>query len=121
MRLSFVLAVVAALTVSISAMPSVADTSISASGANTEDDGPVFCLKNSDCFGCTEANLMSSLNLHLGFNHMTHQCDSERRWPNIQFNSILSAGLRTLSRIIHLHDTINAICLFYENQTSYYY
>lgn len=48
MRFSNVLAVIAALTVSISAMPSVADIS---SEANTEDDCPVFCSKNSDCFG----------------------------------------------------------------------
>ncbi|KAG2148369.1 hypothetical protein BD769DRAFT_563958 [Suillus cothurnatus] len=52
MRFSSVLAVVAAFTVSISAMPS---TLISASEANTENC-PVFCLKDSDCFGCSQLN-----------------------------------------------------------------
>ncbi|KAG2750256.1 hypothetical protein P692DRAFT_20729769 [Suillus brevipes Sb2] len=53
MRFSNVLAVIAALTVSISAMPSVANIS---SEVNTEDACPVFCSKNSGCFGCQQEN-----------------------------------------------------------------
>jgi len=65
MRVSNVLAVIAALTVSISAMPSV---------ASTEDACPLFCTKNSDCFGCDQESCVSSL--RFGFNYMTHKCDS---------------------------------------------
>ncbi|KAG1719749.1 hypothetical protein EDB19DRAFT_1781460, partial [Suillus lakei] len=54
MRFSSVLAVVAALIVSISAMPSVVDASISAREVDTEQAKfcPMFCVIKSDCKGC---------------------------------------------------------------------
>ncbi|KAG2345494.1 hypothetical protein BDR05DRAFT_109939 [Suillus weaverae] len=70
MRFPFVLAVVAALTVSISAMPAVADTSISASETNTQEGCPGFCTKSSQCCG----DCVSSL--RPGFDCMTHRRDS---------------------------------------------
>lgn len=67
MRFSIVLTVVAALTVSISAMPLVADTPVS---AGETGKCAIFCTKNSECCG----NCVSSL--HPIFNHTTHQRDS---------------------------------------------
>lgn len=72
MRFSFVLAAVAALTVPISAMPSVTDRSISTSEGT--ENCPVFCLKDIDCFGCTTASCVSSS--RPGFHHLTHRRDS---------------------------------------------
>ncbi|KAG1747632.1 hypothetical protein EDB19DRAFT_1685854 [Suillus lakei] len=71
MHFSSVLAIVAALTVSISAMPSFTEASISAREADTEKSCPTFCLKNSNCNGCGSCVSMSSL--RPGFNHMTHR------------------------------------------------
>ncbi|KAG1749657.1 uncharacterized protein EDB91DRAFT_757272 [Suillus paluster] len=70
MHCSFILAVVAALTVSISA------ASIPASDPNSEGC-PFFCIKNSNCYGCPtdlyDRKCVSMSSLRPGFNHMTHR------------------------------------------------
>jgi hypothetical protein len=67
MRFPIVVAVVAALTASISAMPTVADTSVSAGDGAT---CPRFCTKSYQCCGFCVSGLRP------GFNRMTHRRDS---------------------------------------------
>ncbi|KAG1737702.1 hypothetical protein EDB19DRAFT_1717389 [Suillus lakei] len=72
MHFSSVLAVVAALTVSVSAMPFVSGALIFAREVDTEAQicpSPIFCRKTSDCGSC--GTCVS--NLRPGFNHMTHR------------------------------------------------
>jgi hypothetical protein len=66
MRFSGVLAVVAALTVSISARPTDVDSSIS-----TRKNCPTFCFHSRQC--CGDVCVSS---LRPGFKRMTHRCDS---------------------------------------------
>ncbi|KIK46492.1 hypothetical protein CY34DRAFT_800346 [Suillus luteus UH-Slu-Lm8-n1] len=63
MRLANVLAVVAALTASISATSADVDA-----GAC-----PIFCVRNSNCKHCPDKNCVSTSGLHPGFNHITHR------------------------------------------------
>ncbi|KAG1719748.1 hypothetical protein EDB19DRAFT_1781450 [Suillus lakei] len=76
MRFSSILAVVAALTVSISAMPSVGDALISA--RDIKKSCPTFCVKSSSCGkGCGScrcrdpffaASVAAALSTNSGFN-----------------------------------------------------
>jgi len=69
MRFPIVLAVVAALTSSISARPTDPETDI--------DGGvgacPIFCVRQSNCKHCPDQNCVSMSSLHPGFNHTTHR------------------------------------------------
>lgn len=65
MRLANVLAVVAAISASISAMPADADAEVC----------PLFCLRDSNCKRCPDGNCVSMSSLHPGFNHITHRRD----------------------------------------------
>ncbi|KAG1761559.1 hypothetical protein EDD22DRAFT_895578, partial [Suillus occidentalis] len=63
MRLANVLAVVAAIITSISAMPADADTQAC----------PLFCVRDSNCKHCPDGNCVSRSSLHPGFDHITHR------------------------------------------------